>query len=170
MSRRYWLLKSDPDTFGLAELQRCAEQTTCWDGVRNYQARNLLRDEVQAGDGVLFYHSQAEPPAVVALARVVRAGYPDPTQFDPRSQYHDPAADRAAPRWYAVDIRLERPLARPVTLAELRGEPALRKMGLLRKGNRLSVQPVSPAEWKVVLGLGSGLSPARLTGARGARK
>jgi len=153
MPRRYWLMKSDPDTFGLPHLKKSPARTTCWDGVRNYQARNLLRDEIRVGDGVLFYHSQVQPPAVVALVRVVRAGYPDPTQFDGRSKYHDPASDPSDPRWYAVDIRLDRELQRPVTLPEMRETPGLHEMVLLRKGSRLSVQPVTAAEWKIVLGI-----------------
>ena len=153
MARRYWLLKSDPETFGLADLKRSPRRTTCWDGVRNYQARNLLRDEIRMGDGVLFYHSQQQPPAVVGIARVVRAGYPDPTQFDPRTKYHDPAVDSSDPRWYAVDIRLERELERPVTLPELRETPGLEGMVLLRKGSRLSVQPVKADEWGIVVRL-----------------
>jgi predicted RNA-binding protein with PUA-like domain len=154
MARRYWLLKSDPDAFGLRHLKRCRDRTTCWDGVRNYQARNLLRDELKKGDGVLFYHSQSSPPAVVATAVVVRSGYPDPTQFRPRSEYFDPKSTRESPRWYAVDIRLERELARPVTLPEMRETPGLGQMVLLQRG-RLSVQPVTPGEWKIVLRLGS---------------
>jgi len=125
-TRRYWLVKSDPGTFGLAELASSPDQTTRWDGVRNFQARNFLRDEMRPGDGVLFYHSQADPPAVVATARVVRAGYPDPTQFDRRSPGWDSKATSDRPLWYAVDIRLDRPLARPVTLAELRETRASR--------------------------------------------
>ncbi len=152
MARRYWLMKSDPDTFGLRHLKKSPKQTTCWDGVRNYQARNLLRDEIAVGDRVLFYHSQTKPPAVVGLARVTRAGYPDPTQFDGRSKYHDPASNRSDPRWYAVDIRLEREFERELSLTEMRETPGLEEMVLLRKGSRLSVQPVTAAEWKIVLG------------------
>jgi len=126
-----------------------------WDGVRNYQARNHLRDDFSVGDGVLFYHSQARPPAVVATATVVRAGFPDPTQFDRRSPGFDPKATRDAPRWVAVDIRLDRELARPVTLTEMREVRGLEKMVLLRKGSRLSVQPVSAGEWQIVNRLGS---------------
>ena len=154
MGRSYWLMKSDPDTFGLPHLKRSPRKTTCWDGVRNYQARNLLRDEIEVGDGVLFYHSQVQPPAVVALARVVRAGYADPTQFDGRSKYHDPDSDRSDPRWYAVDIRLERELECEVTLPEMRETPGLEDMVLLRRGSRLSVQPVTADEWKIVQKLG----------------
>ncbi len=152
---RYWLLKSDPDDFGLADLKRSPGQKTGWDGVRNYQARNLLRDEIKVGDRVLFYHSQANPPAVVATARVVRAGYPDPTQFDARSGHHDPQSDRAAPRWYAVGIKLESELERAVTLPELRSTPGLKQMVLLHR-SRLSVQPVTAGEWKIILRLAQG--------------
>jgi predicted RNA-binding protein with PUA-like domain len=151
---RYWLLKSDPETFGIAQLEASPGRTTGWDGVRNYQARNLLRDEIRVGDLALFYHSQADPPAVMGTARVVRGGYPDPTQFDRRSRYHDPDSSPENPRWYAVDIRLEQVFARPVPLPELRATPGLSEMVLLRRGSRLSVQPVSPAEWKIVTALG----------------
>ena len=154
MARRYWLMKTEPETFGLAELKESPDRTTCWDGVRNYQARNLLRDEVRAGDGVLFYHSRTKPPAVVAMARVVRGPYPDPTQFDRKSNYHDPRSDPDSPRWIAVDVRLERELPRPVTLPQMREAKGLEKMALLRRGNRLSVQPVRAAEWRIVRKLG----------------
>ena len=153
MARRYWLLKSDPGDFGLNELARSPGQTTDWDGVRNYQARNFLRSEMRVGDGVLFYHSQSKPPAVVATAKVVRSGYPDPTQFDRRSKYHDPKSSRSDPRWYAVDIRLDRKLDRAVSLPEMRETPGLEEMVLLRRG-RLSVQPVTLEEWKIVQRLG----------------
>jgi predicted RNA-binding protein with PUA-like domain len=148
---KYWLFKSDPATFGLEELERSPRRETSWDGVRNYQARNFLRDEVRVGDRVLFYHSQVKSPAVVGTARVVRAGYPDPTQFDPRHAGHDPRASEEQPRWYAVDIRLERRLPRPVELSQLRRTPGLEEMILLRKGSRLSIQPLTTEEWKTVL-------------------
>ena len=154
--RRYWLFKSDPDTFGLADLERSPDQTTCWDGVRNYQARNMLRDEIRRGDGVLFYHSQIKPPSVVATARVVRAGYPDPTQFDPREPGHDAKSSPDDPRWYAVDIRLDRRLRRPVELPAMRDAAGLDEMVLLRKGSRLSIQPVTKEEWSIILRLGRG--------------
>ena len=166
MAQRYWLLKSDPETFGLAELARAPGRRTRWDGVRNFQARNLLRDELAVRDGALFYHSQAAPPAVVGIARVVRAGYPDPTQFDRKSSYYDPAAEPAEPRWYCVDIELERELERPVTLDELRERPELESMALLRRGNRLSVQPVSVSEWKAILGLARRAPPRPAAGRR----
>ncbi|HXV77371.1 MAG TPA: EVE domain-containing protein [Candidatus Polarisedimenticolaceae bacterium] len=159
MARRYWLLKSDPDTFGLRELKASPGRRTVWDGVRNYQARNYLRDEMRIGDGVLFYHSRSQPPAVVATAEVVRAGYPDPTQFDRRAKAHDPHSSRDDPRWYAVDIRLDREFDRPVTLPELRTAAGLERMVLLRKGSRLSVQPVSADEWKIILRLGDRRPP-----------
>jgi predicted RNA-binding protein with PUA-like domain len=148
---RYWLMKSEPDVFSIDDLAKARARTTRWDGVRNYQARNLLRDEIKVGDGVLFYHSSADPPAVAGTARVVRAGYPDPTQFDPSDSHHDPDSVRDDPRWYAVDIQYESKLARPVPLAELRAAPALSEMVLLKRGSRLSVQPVTAAEWKQIL-------------------
>lgn len=151
---RYWLMKSEPGSFSWEDLQASPGKTTCWDGVRNYQARNLLRDEIAKGDGVLFYHSNTNPPAVVGTAVVTRAGYPDPNQFNRRSHYHDPKSDPDAPRWFAVDVRARRALRRPVALAELRETKGLSKMVLLQKGSRLSVQPVTAAEWKLILKLG----------------
>ena len=153
MPQRFWLMKSDPDTYGLEHLQKEPKKTTCWDEVRNYSARNLLRDEIKKGDGVLFYHSQQKPPAVVALAKVVKEGYPDPSQFDPDDNYYDSKSKPEAPRWYAVDIKLERVLPRAVGLPELREQKRLEKMVLLQKGSRLSVQPVTAAEWKAILKL-----------------
>lgn len=154
MTRRYWLLKTEPEDFSYQDLARCPDQTTSWEGVRNYQARNLLRDEVRKGDGVLVYHSNADPPAVVGTAEVVREAYPDPFQFDRSSRYFDPQADPSEPRWLSIEIRYGQPLARPVPLSELREARALAGMGLLRRGNRLSVQPVTAAEWEAILKLG----------------
>jgi len=154
---RYWLLKSEPEEFSFDDLWRAPRRTTAWTGVRNYQARNYLRDELAVGDGVLFYHSSSDPSGVAGVARVVRAGYPDPSQFDAAEAGHDPASARAAPRWFAVDVRAEQKVAEFVSLERLRGEPRLASMGVLRRGNRLSVQPVSGAEWKLVLAL-AGLS------------
>jgi predicted RNA-binding protein with PUA-like domain len=150
MARRYWLFKSDPDAFGLPELAASADQTTLWDGVRNYQARNLLRDEIKLNDGVLFYHSQQKPPGVVATARVVRASYPDPTQFDAKARYYDAKSLPSNPRWFVVDIKLEKEFTRKVTLPEMREMAELKDMVLLAK-SRLSVQPVTPAEWRAIL-------------------
>jgi predicted RNA-binding protein with PUA-like domain len=152
---RYWLMKSEPSVFSIDDLSRAKDGTTRWDGVRNYQARNFLRSEIAAGDGVLFYHSSAEPPAVAGLARVARAGYPDPTQFDPRDSHYDRDSSRDDPRWYAVDIKFEAKFARVVTLPELREMRSLADMVLLRRGSRLSVQPVTAGEWKQILKMGA---------------
>lgn len=128
-------------------------RTTGWDGVRNYQARNFMRDDMQPGDGVLFYHSSASPPAIAGIAEVARAAYPDPTQFDAKSEYFDAKSDVDAPTWMQVDIRGLEPLARLLPLEELRRVPALAKMVLLQKGSRLSVQPVTKGEWEAVMEL-----------------
>jgi predicted RNA-binding protein with PUA-like domain len=155
MARRYWLMKSEPEAFSIQDLARAPRQTTSWDGVRNYQARNLLRDEIKVGDGVLFYHSSVEPPGVAGTAEIVRAGYPDATQFDPKSNHYDPDAKPAEPRWYVVDVKHAQTFAQPVALPELRQTPALGDMVLLRKGSRLSVQPVAPDEWKLIVAMGT---------------
>jgi predicted RNA-binding protein with PUA-like domain len=152
---RYWLMKSEPSVFSIDDLARAKDRTTRWDGVRNYQARNMLRSEIAVGDGVLFYHSSAEPPAVAGTARVVRAGYPDPTQFDPRDSHYDRDSQRDDPRWYAVDIQFDTKFTRDVTLPELRETKSLADMVLLRRGSRLSVQPVTAAEWKQILKMGA---------------
>ena len=152
--RRYWLMKSEPDVFGWDDLLACPDRTECWDGVRNYQARNLLRDEIRVGDSVLFYHSRTKEPSVVGTARVVRNGYPDPTQFDPKEKYYDPKSDPENPRWFAVDVQAERPMKTTLSLKEMRAMPELEGMCLLRKGMRLSVQPVEPEQWKVIAGPG----------------
>ena len=148
-------MKSEPESFSIHDLQRAPAQTTSWDGVRNYQARNLLRDEMKVGDGVLFYHSSASPPAAVGTAEVVRAGYLDPTQFDPTSSHYDPDAKPDEPRWYMVDVKLGKVFNRAVGLPELRQHPDLEDMVLLRKGSRLSVQPVSAKEWNTIVKLGA---------------
>lgn len=150
--RRYWLFKSEPTSYGFAQFQR--DGRTFWSGVRNYQARNLLRDEIQPGDGVLFYHSNAEPMAVVGIARVVRGGYPDQTAFEPDSPYHDADSDPAAPTWFQVDIECVLPFATPVTREQMKAVPELADMVLLQRGSRLSVQPVTAAEWRAILRLG----------------
>jgi predicted RNA-binding protein with PUA-like domain len=151
---KFWLMKSEPEVFSIDHLARAKDGTTFWDGVRNFQARNLLRDEMAVGDGVLFYHSSADPPAVVGTAKVVGAGRPDPSQFDPKSHGYDPGSTPAAPRWYGVEIKLDRKFARAVPLPELRANASLDGMVLLRKGSRLSVQPVSAAEWRTICKLG----------------
>jgi predicted RNA-binding protein with PUA-like domain len=154
MSRKYWLMKSEPTTFSIDDLAAAPDQTTCWEGVRNYQARNLLRDEIKEGDRVLYYHSACPEPACVGTATVVRDGYPDHHAFDPRHHYHDPKSTPDKPTWFMVDIRLDAKLARPVTLAEIRQHPELQEMPLLRKGNRLSVQPVTKKEFDQIVKLG----------------
>ncbi|HTA21353.1 MAG TPA: EVE domain-containing protein [Polyangia bacterium] len=150
---RYWLMKSEPSVFSIDDLARAPKQTTSWDGVRNYQARNLLR-EAAVGDGVIFYHSSADPPAAAGTATIARAAYPDASQFDAKSDHYDADSKKDGPRWFVVDVKLDKKFARAVPLAELRATPALEGMVLLRKGSRLSVQPVTPAEWKVICKLG----------------
>ncbi len=150
--RRYWLFKSEPDTYSFEQFQR--DRRTNWNGVRNYQARNLLRDEVAVGDGVLFYHSSTEPMAVVGVARVVAAGYPDATAFDRASPYHDPDSDPDAPTWFQVDIECVAPMRPSLTREQCKAVPALKNMVLLQKGSRLSVQPVAVDEWRAILELG----------------
>jgi predicted RNA-binding protein with PUA-like domain len=162
--RRFWLMKSEPDVFGFDDLLAAPGRTTSWEGVRNYQARNFMRDEMAVGDRVLYYHSNAEPAGVAGIAEVARAAYPDPTAFDPASAYHDPKSDPADPVWLMVDVRAVEGFPRVVTLAELRAEPALAEMVALRRGNRLSVTPVTAAEWKAVCRLGRA---GRAAGARG---
>jgi predicted RNA-binding protein with PUA-like domain len=147
--RRYWLVKSEPEVFSIDDLARAFRQTTCWDGVRNYQARNFMR-EMAVGDRVLFYHSNADPPAVVGSAEVVRTAYADDTQFDKRSDHFDPASEADRPRWDMVDLKYREKFPLNLPLDQLRQEPKLKGMVLLRKGSRLSVQPVSEAEWKVI--------------------
>lgn len=155
--RRYWLFKSEPSAYSFDDLMNEPGRTAEWDGVRNYTARNYLRDEIDAGDGVLFYHSGTNPVAVVGTAVVARAGYPDPTAFDPASPKFDPKSTPDQPRWYMVDISAESALPRPVTLAEIRKTPGLETMVLISpRGGRLSVQPVTAEEWEIVVRLGSG--------------
>ncbi|MDR0787836.1 MAG: EVE domain-containing protein [Gemmatimonadota bacterium] len=148
---RYWLFKSEPLSYSIDHLQKDGQ--TFWNGVRNFQARNLLRDEIRQGDQVLFYHSNTEPPGVAGLAEVVRSGYPDPTALDPESRYFDPRASEADPRWFMVDIRFEEKFPTYVPLGTLKQTPGLEKMVVTTK-SRLSVQPVTPEEFQIVLELG----------------
>lgn len=152
VSRKYWLIKSEPSAFSINDLEQSPGQTTCWDGVRNYQARNFMRTMV-VGDQVLFYHSNADPPAVVGIAEVVTTAYPDSTQFDKKDKHYDPASVPSAPRWDMVDIKYVRTFSKPLTLEDLRRDPQLKGMVLLKKGSRLSVQPVTSSEWKHILHL-----------------
>ncbi|HWT86527.1 MAG TPA: EVE domain-containing protein [Myxococcales bacterium] len=152
---RHWLLKTEPGVFSFDDLLQAPDQTTGWGGIRNYQARNFLRDQMEEGDRVLIYHSSADPPAVAGLAEVVRAGYPDPTQFDPKDDHYDPESTPAAPRWYQVDVKAVRKLSRAVSLEEIRRTKALAKMPLVQRGQRLSVQPVAPEEYALIVRMGS---------------
>ena len=150
----YWLMKSEPEVFGIDDLAARPKKTEPWDGVRNYQARNMLRDQMRRGDLAFFYHSNCEPPGIAGIVEIVREGYPDPTQFDPRSKYHDPKSDPDNPRWYLVDVRLKQRFGRLVPLAELREHAdELGEFALLRKGNRLSVMPVPAQAWTRILAL-----------------
>lgn len=160
MAKRYWLFKSEPDVFSFSDLKQSPDQTTSWEGVRNYQARNLLRDEIKVGDEVLFYHSRQDPMHVAGVCRVVREAYPDRDQFDPKSKYYDPKSKKESPTWVMVDVQYVHEFKRPVTLKELKETPGLEEMMLLRRGARLSIQPVSPAEWKIVTKMGNSKAPA----------
>jgi predicted RNA-binding protein with PUA-like domain len=149
---QYWLMKSEPDEVSIDDVMASADQTTPWFGVRNYQARNFMRDQMRDGDGVLFYHSSCPEPGIAGLARVVGGPYPDATQFDQDSKYYDPKATQEQPRWISVDVQGTRK-TRLLSLAELRTIPALEDMVVLQKGSRLSITPVTPAQWKVAVKL-----------------
>lgn len=151
VSKSFWLLKSEPDVFSIDDLAKAKGKTTHWDGVRNYQARNFLRDSIKIGDGVLFYHSNSEPSAIAGIAEVVREGYPDHTAFDPKDVHFDPKSKKETPTWYMVDIKHVETFKVPISLERLRLETKLEKMALLQKGSRLSVQPVTKDEWQTVL-------------------
>ena len=149
----YWLFKSEPACFSIDDLANRPGMTEHWDGVRNYQARNYLRDIVKPGDQVLFYHSNIPEPAVVGIAEVVRGGYPDYTAFDPGSEHFDPKSSPGAPTWYMVDVRFTAAMPRPVTLEQIKRNPLLAAMPLVRR-SRLSIQPVTPEEWQTILAMG----------------
>ena len=152
---KHWLLKSEPDVFGIDDLARAPKRTTGWEGVRNYQARNMLRDDFRTGDLAFFYHSSCEVPGIAGIVKVVREAYPDPSQFDRRSEYFDAKSTREAPRWFSVDVQLAQRFEPVITLPELR-EPAsdaLREMVILKRGNRLSVTPVTVAEWRHIVAM-----------------
>ncbi len=152
--RRYWLIKSEPDVFSFDDLSAAPTRTTCWDSVRSTGARNFMRDAMKLGDHVFYYHSNADPSAIVGICEVVREGYPDHTAFDPSHEYYDAGSDPATPMWYMVDVRAVEKFARPVTLAEIKADPALREMALIKVG-RLSIVPVTPTEWETVVALGA---------------
>lgn len=149
----YWLFKSEPGCFSFDDLRQRPGMTEHWDGVRNFQARNFLRDLVQVGDLVLFYHSNIPQPAVVGIAEVVRAGYPDYTALDPDGEHFDPKASPDKPIWYMVDVRYRQPLAREVTLEQIRNNPLLADMPLVRR-SRLSIQPLSARQWQIIVTMG----------------
>ncbi|MEO5903145.1 MAG: EVE domain-containing protein [Gemmatimonadaceae bacterium] len=149
--RHYWLLKTEPTTFSFDDLWKAPKRTTTWDGVRNFQARNMLRDGMKEGELVFIYHSSTDPTGIVGIAEVVRAGYPDPTAFDVKDSHYDPKSRKDSPSWYVVDVKALEKFPEIVTLERLRSMKGLEGMVLLKKGSRLSVQPVSPGEWSTIL-------------------
>lgn len=150
---QYWLMKSEPDTFGIDDLKSRDKGTEHWDGVRNYQARNMMRDKMKKGDKVFFYHSACKVPGIAGIAKIVKESYPDHTAQNPESKYYDPKASEEDPRWFMVDVKFERKLKRLIPLSELKENPALEGMQLLKKGNRLSIMPVSEDEWRLILAM-----------------
>lgn len=146
----YWLLKTEPETFGIDNLVKAKNQTTMWEGVRNYQARNFLQKEMKKGDLAFFYHSSCEVPGIAGIVEIVREGYPDETAFDSTSDYYDPKSTSNNPRWYRVDVKLVEKFKQLMPLHALRANPSLTEMKLLQKGNRLSVLPVSQQEWRII--------------------
>lgn len=148
---QYWLMKSEPDAFSIDDLKRKGQEH--WDGVRNYQARNFMRDGMRIGDKIFFYHSNCAEPGIVGVAQVATDAYPDPSQFDPKSKYFDAASSRDNPRWMLVDVKFVKKLKRTITLKELQADAALADMALVRKGNRLSVMPVGAEEWRHILAM-----------------
>ena len=153
---QYWLMKSEPETFSLSDLKNRPGKREPWDGVRNYQARNFMRDAMKKGDGVLFYHSNTNPPGVVGLAEVASKPYPDPTAFDPKSKYFDPKSDTDNPRWILVDVRYRKTFKKAVTLEKMKTMPALKDMRVLQRGNRLSITPVTKAEYDAICAASEG--------------
>ena len=149
----YWLMKSEPDVFGIQDLYQRPNQTEPWDGVRNYQARNMMRDAMKLGDQVFFYHSNCDEPGIVGIMEIAKEGYPDHTAFDPDDHHFDPKSDPANPRWIMVDVKFVRQFSRTIGLKELKARPELVSMAVVRPGNRLSVMPVSAEEWAFILGL-----------------
>ena len=147
----YWLMKSEPDAYSIDDLERDGREP--WDGIRNYQVRNMIRDDMRIGDRVLFYHSSCKVPAAVGIAQMVSEAYPDPTQFDAGSKYYDAGSQPEAPRWLLRDVEFVRKLKRPVTLAELKTHPGLEDFQLNKRGNRLSIFPVTAAQWKLIVAL-----------------
>jgi predicted RNA-binding protein with PUA-like domain len=149
----YWLFKSEPDTFSIDDLKSRGAKGETWDGVRNYQARNMLRDDVKKGDLLFFYHSNCDVPGIVGVAEVIKAAFPDPTQFNPDSKYYDPKATPQNPRWFCPQVKFRSRFKSTISLEQLKQIPALEDMALVRKGNRLSIMPVSADQWEFILGL-----------------
>jgi predicted RNA-binding protein with PUA-like domain len=149
MALQYWLMKSEPNVFSIDDLK--ASRTTYWSGVRNYQARNFMRDQMKVGDGVFFYHSSSAPVGIAGMAAVIKTGYPDFTAWDPKDKYYDPVSLPSKPVWYMVDIRFVKRCRSVIPLRRLKETPALKKMGVVQRGSRLSIQPVDPKEWQTVL-------------------
>ncbi len=147
----YWLMKSEPDVFGIDDLKKVRREP--WDGIRNYQVRNMMRDDMRTGDLAFFYHSNCKEPGIVGVMRIASAARPDPTQFDPESRYCDPKSNPDEPRWLLVDVAYKRKLKRTISLTELKACEELADFTLVRRGNRLSVMPVSAAEWEFILSL-----------------
>ena len=152
--RKYWLFKSEPTAYSISDLVGEPDQTAEWDGIRNYQVRNLMRDEMKVGDGVFFYHSSAKPMAVMGTARIVKEAYPDPTAWDPKDKHFDPRSTPENPVWLMVDIQAEQEFSKPITLQEIKDHPILRNMMVARRGMRLSIQPVTKEEWDEIIRLG----------------
>ncbi len=152
---KYWLMKTEPSTFGIEDLKKAPRRTTGWDGVRNFQVRNMLRDEMKKGDRAFLYHSSCDEPGIVGIVEITREGYPDPTAFDRKHDHYDAASKPDAPRWYMVDVTLSKPFSRVISLVELRRHErdALSGMLILRTGNRLSITPVDAAHWKFICSL-----------------
>ena len=150
---KYWLMKSEPSVFGIDHLAECPDQTEPWDGVRNYQARNMMRDDMTPGDQAFFYHSNCDVPGVVGLMEIVSQGHPDVTAFDPEHRYFDPKSDPDTPRWFLVDVKFKQKFKETIPLSHLREQPELKDMTLLQRGNRLSITPVTQKEWSHILRL-----------------
>lgn len=150
MSRNYWLMKSEPEAFSIDHLYQSKNKTTSWDGVRNYQARNMMRDQMKKGDLAFFYHSNANPPGIVGIMEVVKKSHPDITAFDPESKYYDPKSSPENPRWFLVDVQFKEKFDHMISLDALKQIPELENMQLLRKGNRLSIMPIAKDEWKII--------------------
>lgn len=151
--QHYWLFKSEPGTFSIQDLKRCHDQTSAWEGVRNYQVRNMLRDKIKLGDQAFFYHSSCEPPGIVGVVEIVKEGYPDFCSWDKQSQYFDPKSTKDHPKWFMVDVKLVEIFPKMIALQSLKAHPELKSMQVAQRGNRLSITPVKKEEWDVILRL-----------------